>query len=61
MQEYISVSDFSKMFGVSRQAVQKKIVNNKLNAIKFGKKYLIPKSEIERIKKQGIICCKFIT
>lgn len=54
MQEYISVSDFSKMFGVSRQAVQKKIVNNKLNAIKFGKKYLIPKGEIERIKKQGI-------
>lgn len=54
MQEYISIADFSKMFGVSRQAVHKKIVNNKLNAIKFGKKYLIPKEEIEKIKKQGI-------
>lgn len=54
MQEYISIAEFSKIFGVSRQAVHKKITNNKLNAIKFGKKYLIPKEEIEKIKKQGI-------
>lgn len=54
MKEYVSVADFCKMFGVSRQAVQKRIVNKDLMAIKFGQKYLIPQEEIERIKSEGI-------
>jgi excisionase family DNA binding protein len=53
MQEYISVAEFCKVFGVSRQAVQKKIKTKSINAIKFGKKYLIPKQEVEKIKEKG--------
>ena len=54
MKDYISVAEFCKMFGVSRQAVQKRILNKNLIAIKFGQKYLIPKEEIEKIKIEGI-------
>ena len=53
MKEYVSVAEFCKMFGVSRQSVQKRIVNQTLCAIKFGKKYLIPNEEVERIKSMG--------
>lgn len=54
MSEYISVSEFCKTFGISRQAVQKKIKNGKIQAIKFGNKYLIPNEEIEKIKNKGV-------
>lgn len=54
MQEYISVSDFCKMFGISRQAVQKKIKEGKMVAVKFGNKYLISNQEVQRIKMNGV-------
>ena len=42
------------MFGISRQAVQKKIAQKKIYAIKFGNKYLIPSVEVARIKQKGV-------
>lgn len=51
--DYITVADFCKTFGVSRQAVQQRIKKKEIKAIKFGNKYLIPKEEILRVKMKG--------
>lgn len=54
MSEFISVSEFCLMFGISRQAVQKKIKEGKMVAVKFGNKYLISNQEVQRIKMNGV-------
>ena len=51
MEEYISVTEFAKKFGISRQFVWKMIKNQKLKAIKIGSIYKIPISEVEKIEK----------
>lgn len=51
MKQYITVSEFSTKFSVSRQFVWKLIKEGKLKAIKIGSIYKIPVSEVERIKK----------
>lgn len=48
--EYITVTQFAKRFGISRQFVWKMIKEGKLKAIKIGKLYKIPESEIKRIE-----------
>lgn len=49
--EYITVTQFAKRFGVSRQFVWKLIKEGKLRAIKIGSLYKIPVSEVDRIEK----------
>lgn len=49
--EYITVTEFAKKFGISRQFVWKMIKEGKLKAIKIGKLYKIPASEVDRIEK----------
>lgn len=48
--EYITVTQFAKRFGISRQFVWKMIKEGKLKAIKIGSLYKIPESEIKRIE-----------
>ena len=48
--EYITVTQFAKKFGISRQFVWKMIKEGKLKAIKIGSLYKIPESEIKRIE-----------
>ena len=47
---YITVTQFAKKFGISRQFVWKMIKEGKLKAIKIGSLYKIPESEIKRIE-----------
>lgn len=49
--EYITVTQFAKRFGISRQFVWKMICEGKLRAIRIGKIYKIPVSEVDRIEK----------
>ena len=49
--EYTTVTQFAKRFGVSRQFVWKMIREGKLRAIRIGKIYKIPMSEVDRIEK----------
>lgn len=49
--EYITVTQFAKRFGISRQFVWKMIREGKLRAIRIGKIYKIPMSEVDRIEK----------
>lgn len=51
---YISVSGFAKQFNISRQFVWKMIREGKLRAIRIGKIYKIPMSEVDRIEKGEI-------
>lgn len=49
---YMSVLTTSKRFGVSRQMVWLMIKSGRLKAIRVGKLYRIPVSEVERIEKK---------
>ena len=49
--EYITVTQFAKRFGISRQFVWKMIKEGRLKAIKIGSLYKIPVSEVDRIEK----------
>ena len=49
--EYITVTQFAKIFGISRQFVWKMIREGKLRAIRIGSLYKIPVSEVDRIEK----------
>ena len=49
--EYITVTQFAKRFGISRQFVWKMIREGKLRAIRIGSLYKIPVSEVDRIEK----------
>lgn len=48
---YITVTQFAKRFGVSRQFVWKMIREGKLRAIRIGSLYKIPFSEVDIIEK----------
>ena len=49
--EYITVTQFAKRFGISRQFVWKMIREGKLRAIRIGSLYKILVSEVDRIEK----------
>lgn len=49
MNEFLSTVEAGKILGISRHAVQKRIKNKTLKAIKVGRNYVIPRSEILRI------------
>ena len=49
--EYPTVTQFAKIFGISRQFVWKMIREGKLRAIRIGSLYKIPVSEVDRIEK----------
>lgn len=47
-QHYIRVTDFAKRYGFTESAVYKKIHRGEIPAIRIGKAYRIPSSELER-------------
>jgi excisionase family DNA binding protein len=51
---YISTTDLATYLNVSRQTIFRKIKENQIEAIKVGKNFKIPLSEVKRIKKEGI-------
>lgn len=44
-----SVSEFARMFGLNQFTVWRNIRKGKIQAIKFNNKYIIPKSEVEKL------------
>ena len=53
-QDYVSTTHLAKCLNVSRQTIFRKIKENQIEAIKVGKNFKIPLSEVKRIKKEGI-------
>ena len=51
---YVSTTDLATCLNVSRQTIFRKIKDNQIAAIKVGKNFKIPLSEVKRIKKEGI-------
>jgi len=47
--EYISVAQFAKLLGVSRNAIHKKIKAGQIEAIKIGRSLAIPKKYLNEI------------
>lgn len=47
--EYISISQFAKMLGVSRIAIHKKIKKGQIEAIRIGRSFAIPKKYLTEI------------
>jgi excisionase family DNA binding protein len=49
MNDFLSTSEAGKILRVSRHAVQKRIKNKTLKAMKVGRNYVIPRNEILRV------------
>jgi excisionase family DNA binding protein len=47
--EYISISQFAKILGVSRIAIYKKIKKGQIEATRIGRSYVIPKKYLTDI------------
>lgn len=52
--KFISVEDFAKELGLSSATIRRYIKNGKIKASKLGKKYHIPKTELEKLAKTKI-------
>jgi excisionase family DNA binding protein len=48
-QEYLSVSQFAKILGVSRIAIYKKIKKGQIEAIRIGRSFVIPRKYLTDI------------
>jgi len=48
-QEYISTTKLAKLLGISRIAVYKKVKKGEIKAIKIGRMFAIPKTEVKRL------------
>ena len=48
MDDLLSTNEAGKLLKISRQAIQKKILNKQLKAVKVGRNYVIPRDEILR-------------
>ena len=48
-EEYLSVSQFAKILGVSRIAIYKKIKKGQIEAIRIGRSFAIPKKYLTDI------------
>lgn len=46
--DYISVTDYAKVVGREASVIRRRILSGKLKAIKFGKTWLIPLSEVPK-------------
>lgn len=51
---YVSTTKLAADLNVSRQTIFRKIKDNQIDAIKVGKNFRIPISEVKKIKKNGI-------
>jgi len=47
--EYFSTTEVAKILGISTVAVWKKIKDGKLKADRFGRNFMIPKTEIDSL------------
>ena len=47
--DYYTTSEIANFLGISRIAIFKKIQRRQINAVKIGRNYAIPKSELESI------------
>lgn len=52
--DYFTINQLCKMFSVSKQFLQRRILSGKISAIKFGQKYLVHKNEVDRIARYGV-------
>lgn len=51
--QFLSIEEFSKFFSVCYETIRKRVSSGEIKYIKFGKKKVIPKSEIIRLINQG--------
>lgn len=47
--DFLSVSDASELLGVSRWTLSRAITDGRLNAVRFGKRIVIKRTEIDRL------------
>jgi len=47
--KYVSIADFAKEIGLSRVQVFRRVKNGSIKAEQFGRAYLIPIEELQRI------------
>ncbi len=55
---YLSVVEFAKVRGVTRQAISENIRNGRIKAEKIAGVWLIPKSQIEENTIRKIVCAR---
>lgn len=51
--EYYSLKELAERWGLSKRGLNNYVTSGKIKAIKIGNKYLVHKSEIERIERGG--------
>ena len=49
LKDYLSVNEASKLIGVSRWTIQRMIKKGQLNAVPFGNKHIVKRSQIESL------------
>lgn len=49
--EFFTVQEIAKKLGLSRQAIDKRIVSRKITFETYGRTRLIPKTELEKVTK----------
>lgn len=49
--EYYSLKELAERWGLSKRGLNNYVTSGKIKAIKIGNKYLVHKSEIERIER----------
>lgn len=49
LKDYLSVNEASKLIGVSRWTIQRMIKKGQLNAVQFGNKHIVKRSQIESL------------
>ena len=47
--DFLSITDASQLIGVSRWTIQRMIKRGQLNAVQFGNKHIIKRSQIENL------------
>jgi len=52
MSNYLSVKEVAQILGWTRQEIVRKIWRGFIKAEKVGKAYIIPKGEVNRLKRQ---------
>jgi excisionase family DNA binding protein len=50
--DFLSVTDVSKLIGVSRWTIQRMIKRGQLKAVPFGRKHIISKKQVENLFNQ---------
>jgi excisionase family DNA binding protein len=52
--DYVSPKDFWSKFGIAASTTYRWIREGRIRAIRLGKRFVIPRAEIDRIEKEGL-------